>query len=121
MKEKVKVLKPEIFKEEFWEVIDSLPCDTVMTTLGMFMDLDRRVVHLNLPNGRKAVILCVEKSTLIEICDKANMMTDKAFAEIFDDIFFSEEEIPSRQDFIFFLNEAVLISDPVILQFVLEK
>lgn len=62
MEEKVQVFRPEICKEELWEVIDSLPCDTVMTALGTFMDLERKVVHLNLPNGRKAVILCVERN-----------------------------------------------------------
>ena len=118
MKEKVKVLKPEICKEEFWEVIDSLPSNTVMTTLGLFMDLERKVVHLNLPNGRKAVILCVERGTLIEICDKVQSMTDRAFIDMFDEVFFSEDEVPDRQDLINLLTEATSEADPVILQYI---
>lgn len=118
MEEKVQVFKPEICKEELWEVIDSLPCDTVMTALGTFMDLERKVVHLNLPNGRKAVILCVERGTLIEISDKIHSMTDRAFIEMFEEVFFSEDEVPDRQDLINLLTEATSEADPVILQYI---
>ena len=118
MNNKGKVFKPEIFKEELWEVIDSLPCDTVMTTLGMFMDLERKVVHLNLPDGRKAVILCVEKMTLIEICDKIQSMTDSAFINMFDEAFFLEDEIPDRQDLINLLTEATSGADPVVVEYI---
>lgn len=118
MKEKVRVLKFEINQKDLWEVIGSFPSDIVMTTLGFFMDLDRKVIHIDFPDGKKVVVLCIEKQTLIAIHDKAQSITDEAFIDMFDEVFLSEEEILRRQDFVDFLRHVISDSDPVIMEFI---
>lgn len=45
-------------------------------------------------------------------------MTDRAFIEMFEEVFFSEDEVPDRQDLINLLTEATSEADPVILQYI---
>jgi hypothetical protein len=116
---KLKILKPNILRDDSWnETQTDIPCDTFITAMSGFIDTQNKVIHLDLPNNRKAVILCIEKNTLVAVCDKAQTISDKDFAAIFDEVFYSEDEIPSRQKFIEMLRKVTFEGDPVTLEYI---
>jgi len=120
MAEELRRLKHDIKDDENWEdITTSISCDTLLTSLSGFIDLEYKVIHLDLPNNRKALILCIEKRTLMAVCDKVQSISDKDFAAIFDDVFFPEDDIPSRQYFIEILRKTISESDPITLEFIL--
>lgn len=119
MADKLRKLKHDIKDDDNWEdIITSISCDTFMTGLSGFIDIEHKVIHLDLLNGRKAVILCIDKCTLMAVYDKAQSISDRDFIDIFDDVFGMEDELPNRQEFINLLTEAISGSDPVVLKFI---
>lgn len=119
MSKKVRLLKNDIKDDDSWEdIITTISCDTFMTGLSGFIDIEHKVIHLDLSNDRKAVILCIDKRTLMAVYDKAQSISDRDFIDIFDDVFGMEDELPNRQEFINLLTEAISGSDPIILQYI---
>jgi len=119
MANKLRQLKPTITDDDNWEdIVPSFSCDTFMTALSGFIDIEYKVIHLDLPNDRKAVIICIDKRTLMAVCDRARSISDKDFIDIFDEVFYSEDELPTRQEFIKLLTEVISGSDPIILQYI---
>lgn len=120
MGKRVRLLKTDIKDDNNWkDIITSISCDTFLTALSGFIDIEHKVVHLDLHNDRKAVILCIEKRTLMAVCDKAQSITDKDFINIFDEVFYSEDEIPSRHNFIEILRKVSSDGDPITLEYML--
>lgn len=119
MADKLRKLKHDVKDDENWEdIITSISCDTFMTGLSGFIDIEHKVIHLDLLNGRKAVILCIDKCTLMAVYDKAQSISDNAFIEMFDELVWAKDELPNRQEFINLLTEAISGSDPVVLEFI---
>ena len=120
MSKKVRLLKNDIKDDNNWkDIVTSVSCDTFLTALSGFIDIEHKVVHLDLPNDRKAAILCIEKRTLMAVCDKAQSITDKDFINIFDEVFFSEDELTTRQEFIDLLKATISGADPVVLEYIM--
>lgn len=120
MEEKVRVLKSQIEDMDWMNVSAEIPSDMLMAILERYMDLSGKVVHLNLPGGKKAVILCIESGTLVEICNKVSGMTDEAFVDMFEEVFCIEDEIPGRKGLIDFLINVTSCSDPVIIEYIID-
>ena len=117
MEEKVRVLNTTIEDKDWMAVNAEIPCDILMTILERYMNLSGKVVHLDLPDRKKAVILCIEKGTLVEICDKVSRITDEAFVDMFQEVFCLEDEVLERKELINFLTKVTSGTDPVVLVF----
>lgn len=120
MEERVRVLKSQIDEKEWMNVGAEIPSDILMAILERYMDLSGKVVHLNLPGGKKAVILCIENGTLIEIGNKVGGMTDEAFVDMCEEVFCVGDEYPKRQELIEFLTNVTSCSDPVVLEYIMD-
>ena len=120
MAERVRVLKSRIEDKDWMNVSAEIPCDVLMGILERYMDLSGKVIHLDLPSGKKAVILCVENGTLIEVGNKVSGMTDAAFVDMFEEVFSREDEFPKRRELIEFLTEATSCSAPVIIEYIID-
>ena len=120
MAEKLRKLKHDIKDDDSWEdIITTISCDTFMTGLSGFIDIEHKVIHLDLSNDRKAVIICIDKRTLMAVCDRARSISDKDFIDIFDEVFFSEDELPTRQEFIDLVRATISEADPVVLEYIM--
>lgn len=118
MAERVRVLKSRIEDKDWMNVSAEIPCDMLMGIIERYMDLSGKVIHLDLLGEKKAIILCVENGTLVEICNKVNRMTDAAFVDMFQEVFCLEDEVPDRKRLIDFLINATSCSDPVVLEYI---
>ena len=118
MEERLRVLKSKIEDKDWMDVSAEIPSDTLTAILERYMDLSGKVIHLDLPGGKKAVILCIENGTLIEIANKVNQLTDEAFVDMFEEVFCLEDEVPDRKRLIDFLINATSCSDPVVLEYI---
>ena len=120
MEERLRVLKTSLEDKYWMNVSAEIPIDTLTAILERYMDLSGKVIHLDLPGGKKAVILCVENGTLVEICNKVSGMTDEAFVDMFEEVFCVEDELPSKKELIDFLVNVTCCADPVVLEYVID-
>ena len=120
MAERVRVLKSRIEDKDWMNVSADIPCDVLMGIIERYMDLSGKVIHLDLLGGKKAVILCIENGTLIEIGNKVGGMTDEAFVDMCEEVFCVGDEYPKRQELIEFLTNVSSGSDPVVLEYIMD-
>ena len=121
MANRFRVLKSPIDLENDWRYISSsISFDALIAAFNVFVDITDSTAHLHLPGGDVTAIICLNRSTLMEIYHKVGAMSDVAFQNSIDDDLLMEEEIPDRSQFHTLLRElSVSTSDLIILQYII--
>lgn len=108
------------WKNDWRDICSSISFDALIAAFNVFIDISDSTAHLHLPNGEVAAIICLNRTTLMDIYRKVGAMSDNDFQNSIDDDLLIEEEIPTRSQFHTLLRELTAsTSDLIILQYII--